>query len=156
MKKDKAYRLDTILECLVANKFLSKQQIETKLGETVIYRDLLTIRGYQHNNANIVDTILKESKRFYKLTPAGVAFIEDVGFSAKYKEESRSKAEKVIMLVLNIITALIAVTAFIISFRQVKNENCQINDLERRIDSLELHVNSSIVKEFAGENPKSE
>jgi hypothetical protein len=37
MKKEKAYRLDSILEVLVVNRYLTKTEIETKLEESVIY-----------------------------------------------------------------------------------------------------------------------
>jgi len=138
MKREKAERLDAILENLVANKFLTKKELEGELGETLIYRDLLTIRSHIYNNDKVVVTKLIGNNRGYQLTPAGAAFVEDRGFVDLYKAEKREKVFSITSLVLNIVTTLIALTAIAISVIQMNSQNSQVSNLEQRINKIEM------------------
>ena len=140
MKKEKAYRLDSILEVLVVNRYLTKTEIELKLEESVIYRDLLTIRSHNYKENKIIITKLENGHRIYKLTPEGAAFIEDEGFVELIKAESRARKITNIQLVLNIITTAVALTAIAISFLQIKSQNTQYFELEHRIKQIEKNI----------------
>lgn len=140
MKKKKAERLDKILQVLTMINSLDKGQIEEKVQEEIFYSDLLSIRTQKYNSKNIVVTRVEKRHRYYKLTADGAAFKNDVGFVTLQKNESRSRRNENINLIVAIVSVLIAVAAFLISLIQSNKQSSQYDKLEKRIDLIERGI----------------
>lgn len=144
MKKEKAKKLDEILNVLNGKNWKSIKDISQAIGETVYRSDMYTIRTFKYDGEKIARSRLEGRRRLYILTVSGLAFKNDEGFKKHRREQSINVKFNYINLFATLFLALIAGLSFCKSCKQESKYNeleKRNNIVEQRLDSLEQRIN---------------